>query len=156
LAETGATPAENDQQRQAAIARLEAAVKAAPRFVEAYHTLFEIHMKRCDREAAKAVLMQDLKQNPLDSTAAARLVEPPAQSPRPGQPPSAADLEQAQQFARDVAGRDSTGEMILGLAVGFHRARRLELAFPYAEAAATKLHTPAAHLNFGDLLLAAA
>src|SRR5262249_33919472 len=69
---------------------------------------------------------------------------------------SAADLEQAQQFARDVASRDTTGEMILGLAVGFHRARRLELAFPYAEAAAAKLHTPAAHLNFGDLLLATA
>ena len=46
--------------------------------------------------------------------------------------------------------------MILALAVGFHRARQFELAFPYAETAAAKLDTPAAHLNFGDLLLAIA
>ncbi len=43
--------------------------------------------------------------------------------------------------------------MILAVALGFHKARQLELALPYAETAATKLNTPAAHLNLGDLLL---
>ena len=43
--------------------------------------------------------------------------------------------------------------MILALAIGFHKTGQLELAFPHAEAAAAKLDTPAAHLNFGDLLL---
>jgi len=124
--------------------------------VEAYHTLCEIHLKRHDRKMAQAVLKQDLKANPLDSTAAARLVELLAQGEKPGEPPSAADLEEAKRIAREVAARDDTGQMILGLAVGFHRARQLELAFPYAETAAAKLGTPAAHLNFGDLLLATA
>ncbi len=46
--------------------------------------------------------------------------------------------------------------MMLALAVGFHRAGQLELAFPFARDAAAKLDSPAAHLNFGDLLLAIA
>ena len=80
LAETGSTPRENAKQQQAAIARLEAAVKSTPRFVEAYHTLCEIHLKRNDRDAAVAVLKQDLKANPSDATAAARL----GRAARPG------------------------------------------------------------------------
>ena len=43
--------------------------------------------------------------------------------------------------------------MTLAVAIGFHKARQFELALPYAETAAAKLDTPAAHLNFGDLLL---
>jgi predicted Zn-dependent protease len=156
LAETGSTPSENAKHQQAAIERLEGAVKSAPRFVEAYHTLCEIHLKRHDRAAATAVLKRDLEANPLDSTAAARLVELLAQAPKPGQPPSEADLDLAKKIARDVAAGDNNGQMILGLAVGFHRARQLELAYPYAETAAAKLNTPAAHLNFGDLLLTTA
>ena len=69
------------------------------------------------------------------------------------QPPAAADLDEARRIADEIAGRDQQGPMILALAVGFHKARQLELALPYAEAAAAKLNTPAAHLNYGDLLL---
>jgi tetratricopeptide (TPR) repeat protein len=43
--------------------------------------------------------------------------------------------------------------MTLAVAIGFHKTRQLELACPYALAAATKLNTPAAHLNYGDVLL---
>lgn len=43
--------------------------------------------------------------------------------------------------------------MNLAVAIGFHKAHRFELALPFAETAATKLDTPAAHLNLGDLLL---
>jgi len=156
LAELGSTPSETANQQQAAIARLEAAVKSNPRFAEAYHTLCEIHVRRNDRKAAIAVLKQDLKANPLDATAAARLVELIAQGPKEGQPPSAAELVLAKDTARDIAARDDTGAMILALAIGFQRARQLELAAPYAETAAAKLDTPAAHLNLGDLLLAVA
>ena len=46
--------------------------------------------------------------------------------------------------------------MSLAVAVGFHKAQQLEAALPYAEAAATKLNTPAAHINLGDLLLSIA
>jgi tetratricopeptide (TPR) repeat protein len=156
LAETGSTPAENAKQQQAAVARLEAALKSAPAFLEAYHSLVDIHLKRHDREAAKAILKRDLAANPLDSTAAARLIELLAQAPQPGQPPTARDLDEANRIAREVAARDTAGQMIMGISIGFHRARQLELAFPYAEAAAAKLDTPAAHLNFGDLLLTSA
>ena len=46
--------------------------------------------------------------------------------------------------------------MSLAVAVGFHKAQQLEMALPYAEAAATKLNTPPAHINLGDLLLSIA
>ena len=46
--------------------------------------------------------------------------------------------------------------MSLAVAVGFHKAQQLETALPYAEAAATKLNTPPAHINLGDLLLSIA
>ena len=70
-----------------------------------------------------------------------------------GQPPAAADITEAKRLAAEIAGRDDKGQLILALAIGFHKAGQLDLAFPNAEAAATKLDTPAAHLNFGDLLL---
>src|SRR5262249_50138953 len=73
LAETGSTSGENAKRQQAAIERLEGTIKAIPSFLEAYHTLCELHLKRKDPEAAKAVLKRDLAANPQDSTAAARL-----------------------------------------------------------------------------------
>ncbi len=65
------------------------------------------------------------------------------------QPPAAADLDEARRIADEIAGRDQQGPLILALAVGFHKARQFELALPYAQAAAAKLNTPAAHLNYG-------
>jgi len=156
LSETGATPRENAKQQQAAIARLEAAIKSTPRFADFYHTLCEIHVKRDERDAAVAVLNEDLKVNASDTTAVARLVELLAQEQKGGQPPRAADLGEAKRIAGLVAARDSNGQLILALSIGFHRARQLEVALPYAEAAAAKLDTPAAQLNLGDLLLSIA
>ena len=51
LAESGSTPSQKEANRQLAIARLEAAIKANPRFLEAFHTLAEIHAKRGDFQA---------------------------------------------------------------------------------------------------------
>ncbi len=59
-------------------------------------------------------------------------------------------------MAQEIAARDQKGSMILAIAIGFHRVRRLDLALPYAEAAAAKLDTPTAHLNLGDVLLSIA
>jgi predicted Zn-dependent protease len=156
LAESGATPRENARQQQAAVARLEAAVKANPRFVEFYHALCEIHLKRDERDAAVEVLKQDLQANPSDGTAMARLVELLTQEPTKGQPPRPGDLEAARRLAGEISNRDSTGQLILALAIGFHRARQLALALPYAEAAAAKLDTVTAQLSLGDLLLSIA
>ena len=131
LAATGATPRENAKQQQEAIARLKAAVKSSPRVVEFYHTLCEIHLKRDERDAAIAVLKEDLKANPSDSTAVARLVELLART-RGGRPARTADLDAARRIAGEVATRDVNGQLTLALAVGLQRARQLELALPYA------------------------
>jgi len=151
LAESGTTLNEKEQQQGAAIARLLAAIKADPHFDDAFHTLAEIHLKRNDPAAAVLVLKEDLKANPNDATAVVRLIE--LLSGHPDRPTKEALLEEAKRLAREIAVRDSDGTMVLALAIGFHKARQLELALPYAEAAATKLNTPVAHLNFGDILL---
>jgi tetratricopeptide (TPR) repeat protein len=151
LAESGTTPTEREQQQRSAIAGLLTATKANPHFEDAFHTLAEIHLKRNDRAAALAVLNDDLAANPDDANATARLIEVLSNSS--DEKTSAADLEAAKRIAQEIAGRDKRGTMILAVAIGFHKARRLELALPYAKVAATKLGTSAAHLNLGDLLL---
>jgi predicted Zn-dependent protease len=153
LAEGGATTSQKKAQRKAAVAHLQAAIKADPHFDEAYHALAEILLSASERAAAIAVWRDDLKANPGDTTAVARLIEIYTLR-RPGdQPPAGADLAEAKRLAAEIAGRDDKGHLILALAIGFHKTGQLELAFPHAEAAAAKLGTPAAHLNFGDLLL---
>ncbi len=52
LAESGGSDAEKDASRQSAVARLESAIAAAPAFVDAYHELAEIELKRGRRPAA--------------------------------------------------------------------------------------------------------
>src|SRR5262249_22541430 len=61
--------------------------------------------------------------------------------------------DEARRIAAEIARRDAKGPMILALAIGFHKAGQLEMALPYAQDAADKLDSPAAHLSFGDLLL---
>ena len=154
LAESGTTSTEREQQQRTAIAVLQAATKANPQFRDAFHTLAEIHVRRNDRTSALAVLKEDLDANPNDASAATRLVELLSQSGDPKTSPP--DLAKAKKFANEIAARDKRGTMILAVAVGFHKARRLELALPWAKDAATKLDTPAAHLNLGDVLLSLA
>ena len=69
LAEAGTTTSQKKAQRKAAVARLEAAIKADPHFDEAYHALAEILLSDSDRAAAIAVWRDDLKANPGDATA---------------------------------------------------------------------------------------
>ena len=55
-----------------------------------------------------------------------------------------------------MVARDKKGAEVLAVAVGLHKARRLDLALPLSEKAASLLDSPVAHLNLGDLLLSMA
>jgi cellulose synthase operon protein C len=153
MAETGATATEKDRLQREAIAILEGVKKANPQVEEAFHTLAELHLRRHQTTAAIDVLKEDLKANPTDASAASRLVEVLALRPVGEKADSAANLNQAKQIAAEIAAQDKQGSMTLAVAIGFHKARQLELACPYAKTAAAKLNTPAAHLNYGDILL---
>ena len=113
-------------------------------------------MKRHQNDAAVAVLQEDLKANPTDASAASRLVEVLSLRPVGDKADNSANLTQAKQIAADIAAKDKQGSMTLAVAIGFHKARQPELASPYAETAASRLNTPAAHLNHGDILLTTA
>ena len=69
------------------------------------------------------------------------------------QPATTTNSSEATQVAAEIAAKDQQGSMILAVAIGFHKARQLELAMSYAATAAAKLNTSAAHLNYGDVLL---
>ena len=153
MAEAGTTPTEKDHLQREAIARLETITKANPRLEEAFHTLAEIHFKRNHNAGGVAVLKDDLKANPTDASAASRIVEVLSLRPSGDQQNSAENLNQARQLAAEIVAQDKEGSMTLAVAIGFHKARQLELACPYAKTAAAKLNTPAAHLTYGDVLL---
>ena len=156
LAETGASGSVREAGRRAAVERLEAAIAAEPRFREAYHTLADIELARGRRTAAIAALQRDLKSNPQDGEAVARLIQLLAGRRPGGEPASAGDLEQARTLAAEIGNRDTDGSIVLAAGVGYHKAGQLDLALPLSEKAATMLDNPVAHLNLGDLLLSLA
>jgi cellulose synthase operon protein C len=153
LVETGTTPTEKDQLQRQAISRLETVINANRRLEEAFHTLAEIHFRRGDLAASTKVLKEDLQHNPTDASAASRLVEILSSRPTADEARAGANLNEAKQMAAEIAAQDKRGSMTLAVAIGFHKARQLELAIPYAKTAAALLNTPAAHLNYGDVLL---
>lgn len=140
----------------AARKRLRDAIKADPGFLEAYHTLAEIELEGGDKPAAVAALKDAMAVNPKDGAAASRLVQVLSQRLPDGKTAPAADVEKAKTIAQEVVARDDKGFLDLAIAIGFHKALQLDLALPYAETAATKLDSPQAHLNLGDLLLSIA
>ncbi len=140
----------------AARARLAGAIKADPGFLEAYRTLAEIELEAGDRGAAVRVLKEALAVNPRDGAAASRLVQVLSQRLPDGKSAAAAEIAAAKRIAQEVAARDDKGFLDLALAIGFHKALQLELALPYAQAAAARLGSPQAHLNLGDLWLSIA
>ena len=156
LAETGASGSVREAGRRAAVERLEAAIAAEPRFREAYHALADIELARGRRTAAIAALQRDLKSNPQDGEAVARLIQLLAGRRPGGEPASAGDLEQARTLAAEIGNRDKDGSIVLAAGVGYHKAGQFDLALPLSEKAATMLDNPVAHLNLGDLLLSLA
>jgi tetratricopeptide (TPR) repeat protein len=156
LAQTGSNEAERQSNQALATERLEAALMANGQFADAFRALAEIHVQRNDRAAAAAVLKRELAAYPDDSAAAARLVEMLCRRLPNGAKPEQTDLDEAKRIAAEIAARDQKGQMILAIAIGFHRVGQFELALPYAEAAAAKLGNATAHLNLGDALLSVA
>lgn len=153
LAESGSTARGKQANCELAMSRLEAAIKQNPRFLDAYHTLAEIHLKRRDFPSAKSVLQRNLKVEPKDPAAAGFLVQVLTQRQPDGKEPSPSDIALAQSTATELAKADERGAIELAVALGFHKAGQYALALPHAKAAATKLDSPAAHLHYGDLLL---
>jgi len=156
LGAAGSSDAQKEAARQTAVDRLEAAIAQEPRFRDAYQVLADVEQARGRRPAAIDALQRDLKVNPQDGVAVAKLVQLMAGPGVNGQPASAGDLEEARKFAAEVSQRDKEGSLVLAAGVGFHKAAQFELALPLSEKAATMLDNPVAHLNLGDLLLSMA
>jgi tetratricopeptide (TPR) repeat protein len=157
LAESGSSTTERAKQQDAAIAQLKAMMATNPKFVDAYHTLADIHFKRKDNAAAIAVLKDDLRASPNDAPAASLLIELLARGTATEKQSQAGEpKDDVKKIAADLTAGDPDGSMSMAVAVGFHKAQQLEMALPFAQAAAAKLNTPAAHINLGDLLLSIA
>ena len=156
LAEAGGAGPQREAGRRTAVERLEVAVAAEPRFREAYHTLADIQQTRGQRPAAIAALQRDLKFNPRDNEAVARLIQLLASHQPGGGAPIADDLEQARKLAAETLERDKEGSLLLAAGVGYHKAGQLDLALPLSEKAAAMLDNTVAHLNLGDLLMSLA
>ena len=143
-------PARRDQ----AADLLRTALQSRPNFLEAAYLLAEIDHVQNRRDKALATLKNLLKTNPNDPPALALLVEYLCESRDGHRKPIDADLAAAKSLADSKAELDKRGDVRMALAIGFKRAKQLELAEPLARQAAEQLDTPAARLNFGDLLLA--
>jgi tetratricopeptide (TPR) repeat protein len=156
LAETGVTDAEKQAACQAAAERLEAAIKLEPGFVEAYHALADVELRRGRRDAAIAAYRLDLKTNTQDNLGLAKLIQLMAGPGPGGEAPSPGDVEEARKVAAETVAADKKGAMVLAAGVGFHKAGQPELALPLSEKAVTMLDSSVAHLNLGDLLLSMA
>jgi predicted Zn-dependent protease len=142
--------------RSQATALLWGAIKAQPRFVDAYHAIAEIEMRGRHRDRAVDALKAALKAVPDDAAGLARLVELLTEPREDGSKPAPAALAEARALADLSAAGDTNGNLLLALATGFHKAGQLDLALPWAEKAAARLDAPAVHLNYGDLLLSVA
>ncbi len=156
LAQPAGTESETAARRAQAIARLSSAIERRPRFTSAYHQLALIQMLIGQRPAAIATLRAALAAVPDDSAGLAQLVELLAGPLPPDGNPSAENLAAARSMASSVAERDSKGNLLIAIAVGFHKAGQLEPARDYAEKAAAKLDGAIVHLNYGDILLSIA
>ncbi|MDG3002996.1 tetratricopeptide repeat protein [Paludisphaera mucosa] len=153
---SGLSDAQREAARSSAVTQLEAAVAADPKFVDALQTIAEIELKRHRRPAAINALKRALAADPADGTALAQYVQLLSE-PDPASPAARpAGLDEAKRLAAEIAKTDQKGDLLLAVAVGFHKARRLELALPASEKAASLLDSPVAHLNLGDLLLSMA
>ncbi|CAN5840646.1 hypothetical protein BH23PLA1_BH23PLA1_07970 [soil metagenome] len=154
--------AEGGRGGQASVARtnqalrsLSEAIQKRPQFVEAYHLIAEICRMQGRYPEAITTLKAARHQNPDDAAGLALLVQYLAE-PRPDGEPTEAERAEVNELVRSLSEADENGFTTLALAVGLHKAGRLEDSLPLSEKAAELLDAPAAHLNHGDLLLALA
>jgi predicted Zn-dependent protease len=153
LAALPGTPVQQAASRAKALEMLSEALKKQPKFVAAHHLIAEIQLAQNQSDAAIATLRQAVDTAPDDGMAVAQLVELLARPASPGTSLAPDRLAALQTLTTQVAQRDTHGNLLLGLAIGFHKAEQLESALAWIEKAGAKLDAPAVHLNHGDILL---
>jgi cellulose synthase operon protein C len=153
LAETAGTPAQQAASRARAVELLSGAIQKLPKFSAAYHTIAEIQLAQNQPDAAIATLRKGVEAVPDDGRGVAQLVELLARPALPGGKAAANSLAALQTFTAQIAQRDTRGNLLLGVAIGLHKADQLELALQWIQKAEAKLDAPVVHLNHGDILL---
>ncbi len=146
-------PAQVQANRARALDRLAVAIKANPKYAEAYHLAADIRMQSGERGPAVATLKDALEANPDDATALTMAVQVLADPRGLAASAAKADLDQASALADSIAGADPKGGMMLAASNGFSRSNQVDRAIPWAEKAVAKLDNAQARLNLGDLLL---
>jgi predicted Zn-dependent protease len=156
LAEPDGPADQTGPRRNEAANLLAGLLQKQPRLPEVYQLLAEVRTLQGRPADAVAALQAGLKAVPDDAVGLAQLVEVLSAPNGPGGAPDPARLKEAEALAESVSARDKTGSLTLALAVGFHKAERLEQARAWVEKASTKLDAPVLHLNYGDILLSMA
>ena len=156
LALPGSNPFQSKSKRAQAIERLRSVLKSQPKLSPIYHEIAEIQIQDDQRAAAVATLRAALDAVADDPIAIAQVIEILAAPVRGSAAPSPDDFSEAQAMATNIAMRDTKGALTLAVAVGFHKARQLELAETWIAKAAAKLDDAILHLHYGDILLSLA
>lgn len=144
--------------RAEALEILSNAIRKAPtKFADAYHEKSELQIQLKDRAKAIETLKEGIDSIPEDAAGLALLIQRLSEPQDKGTPASAQDLAEAEKVAAKAGDDDDQGNLMLAIAVGYHKAGQLTLALPWAKKAAAKLdNVPLVHLNYGDLLLSIA
>ncbi|MGE3818274.1 MAG: tetratricopeptide repeat protein, partial [Isosphaeraceae bacterium] len=156
LTQPASTRSQTEARRAEAIQKLDEVLKAQPRYTSAYHQKADVQVAQGKIDAAAATLRAGIDAVPEDALGVARLVEVLA-TPTAGDAKASAErLKAADGLAESVSARDQKGDLLLALAVGYHKAGQLTQALSWAGKAVAKLDTPVVHLNYGDILLTVA
>lgn len=150
------TRSQTEGRRAEALKKLDAVLREQPKYTSAYHQKAEVQVAQGQVDAAAATLRAGIDAVPEDALGIARLVELLAKPTSPEGRPSADRLKAAETLALAVSERDQKGDLLLALAVGYHKAGELTPALSWAKKASEKLDTPVVHLNYGDILLTVA
>ncbi|WP_406696848.1 tetratricopeptide repeat protein [Singulisphaera sp. Ch08] len=142
--------------RAQVIKDLSEAIRKNPKFADAYHEKSELQILLKDRKQAIATLNEAVKANPEDAAGLALLIQRLSETREDGRAATSDELAEAEKVASTVGDSDEKGNMLLAIAVGYHKAGQLTAALPWAKKASSKLDVPLVHLNYGDLLLSIA
>lgn len=153
---TAAQPGRIDAHRDEAINLLSTTIRKKPKFAEAYRLKAEIQVQQGARDGAIATLKDEMTAVPDDAAGLAQLIQIMSENREGNRKPTDAEIEASKAVASKAGENDTRGNMMLAIAVGYHKAGQFALALPWAEKAASKLDAPLVHLNYGDLLLSLA
>ena len=153
LAGTAGTPAQQAAGRAQSVELLSAAIQKQPKLAAAYRQIAEIQLSQNQPDAAITTLHKAVEAVPDDGIAVSQLVELLARPVTPGGKPAPDKLAALQALTAQIAQRDTRGNMLLAVAIGYHKAGQLALALQWVEKADARLDAPVVHLNHGDILL---